>query len=187
MSLVAWSWLFLVIFVGVMLCFGEIAQRRIKPADDFATPRNSYGPFFLTLAFAATTVSGGTFIGSTGLAYKFGTAALWGGFLYSAGVYFGVFISMRLIATSGNRFENRSILEYLDDRYQSDGIRVLVAVFSVVLFFYLAGQLVSGIVMFETMLGLSPTWALGITTLVLMFYVACPPTAVSSLRSSRRL
>ncbi len=39
------------------------------------------------------------------------------------------------------------------------------------LFFYLAGQLVSGLVMFETMLGLSPFWALSITTAVLLFYV----------------
>ena len=39
------------------------------------------------------------------------------------------------------------------------------------LFFYLAGQLVSGVVMFEIMLGLNAEWALGITTLVLLFYV----------------
>ena len=59
-------------------------------------------------------------------------------------MYFGILISMRLIATSGNRFGNRSIPEYLGDRYQSDKIRVLVALMSLVLFFYLAGQLVSG-------------------------------------------
>ena len=39
------------------------------------------------------------------------------------------------------------------------------------LLFYLAGQLVSGLVMFETMLGLSNAWALFITTVVLMIYV----------------
>ena len=39
------------------------------------------------------------------------------------------------------------------------------------LFFYLAGQLVSGLVMFEIMLGLSPLWALLITTSVLLIYV----------------
>ena len=40
------------------------------------------------------------------------------------------------------------------------------------LFFYLAGQLVSGIVMFEIMLGVSPGVALGVTAAVLMIYVA---------------
>ena len=171
MSLIAWSWMFLVVYIGGMLAIGVIGQRKIKHADDFATARGAYGPFLLAFAFAATTASGATFLGSPGLGYEFGMAAQWGNVLYPVGVYFGVLISMRLIATSGNRFGNRSIPEYLGDRYQSEGIRVMVSLFSLVLFFYLAGQLVSGLVMFETMLGLSPFWALTITTLVLLFYV----------------
>ena len=172
MSLIAWSWLFLVIYIGGMLALGVIGQRRIKHADDFATARGSYGPVFLALAFAATTASGATFLGSPGLAYEWGLPTVWGNFLYPIGVYFGVLISMRLIATAGNRFGNRSIPEYLGDRYGSEGIRILVSIFSLVLFFYLAGQLVSGLVMFETMLGLPPIWALVITTMVLLIYVS---------------
>ena len=171
MSLITWSWLFLIIYIGAMLAIGVIGQRRVKHADDFATARGSYGPVFLAFAFAATTASGATFLGSPALGYEWGLPTIWGTFLYPIGVYFGVLISMRLIAASGNRFGNRSIPEYLGDRYQSEGIRVLVAVFSLVLFFYLAGQLVSGLVMFEIMLGLSPLWALLITTTVLSIYV----------------
>jgi SSS family transporter len=171
MGLITWSWIIFVVYIGGMLAFGVVGQRRVKHADDFATARGSYGPFVLALAFAATTASGATFLGVPGLGYEFGIAAQWVNFLYPVGVYFGVLISMRLIATSGNRFGNRSIPEYLGDRYQSDGIRVMVSLFSLVLFFYLAGQLVSGLVMFETMLGLSPFWALSITTLVLLVYV----------------
>ena len=171
MSLITWSWLFLVFYIGGMVALGVIGQRRIAHADDFATARGSYGPLFLALAFAATTASGATFLGSPGLAYEWGLPSAWSNFLYPMGVYFGVLISMRLIATAGNRFGNRSIPEYLGDRYGSEGIRVLVSIFSLVLFFYLAGQLVSGLVMFETMLGLPPVWALIITTTVLLFYV----------------
>ena len=171
MSLVTWSWLFLVIYIGAMLAIGVIGQRRVKHADDFATARGSYGPVFLAFAFAATTASGATFLGGPGLAYSFGFATVWGNFLYPIGVYFGVLISMRLIATSGNRFGNRSIPEYLGDRFQSDGIRVIVSIFSLVLFFYLAGQLVSGLVMFEVMLGMPPIWALIVTSSVLLVYV----------------
>ena len=171
MSLITWSWLFLIIYIGAMLAIGVIGQRRVKHADDFATARGSYGPIFLAFAFAATTASGATFLGSPALGYEWGLPTIWGTFLYPIGVYFGVLISMRLIATSGNRLGNRSIPEYLGDRYQSEGIRVLVAIFSLVLFFYIAGQLVSGLVMFEIMLGLSPLWALLITTTVLSIYV----------------
>jgi len=129
-----------------MLGLGVVAQRRIKHADDFATARNSYGPVFLAFAFAASTASGATFLGSPALSYEWGYAANWGNFLYPIGLYFGVLICMRLVASSGHQFGNRSIPEYLGDRYQSDGIRVLVSLMSLILFFYLAGQLVSGLV-----------------------------------------
>ncbi|MBT7878467.1 MAG: sodium:solute symporter family protein [Gammaproteobacteria bacterium] len=171
MTLITWSWIFLAFYVAVMVGIGLYAQRKIEHADDFATARGAYGPFFLALAFAASTASGATFLGTPALGYEFGLAAQWGNFLYPIGVYFGILISMRLIATSGNRFGNRSIPEYLGDRYQSEGVRILVSLLSLVLFFYLAGQLVSGVVMFELMLGLDATWALIITTAVLLFYV----------------
>ncbi|MCE2559849.1 MAG: hypothetical protein J4F98_14965 [Acidobacteria bacterium] len=171
MSLFAWSWMFLIVYIVGMLAFGWIASRRISNADDFATARSSYGPYFLALAFAATTASGATFLGSPGLGYQFGMASVWGKFLYPMGVYFGVLITIKLVANSGHKFGNRSIPEYLGDRYQSDGVRLLVSVFSLVLFFYIAGQLVSGLVMFEIMLGLKPMTALIITSGVLLVYV----------------
>ena len=171
MDLATWSWIFMVVYISGMLVIGVIGQRRVKHADDFATARGSYGPIFLAFAFAATTASGATFLGGPGLGYQWGFASQWGNFLYPIGVYFGVLISMRLIATTGNKFGSRSIPEFLGDRYQSEGIRVMVSIFSLVLFFYLAGQLVSGLVMFEIFLGLSPFWALLITTTVLLFYV----------------
>ena len=170
MGLTAWSWLFFSLYAVAMLVFGWIGGRRVKNADDFATARNAYGPVVLAFAFAATVASGGTFLGNPGLGYSYGTAAI-GGFLYPLGVYLGVLISIKLIASVGHRFGNRSIPEYLGDRYQSDGIRLLVSIFSLLLFFYVAAQLVAGVVMFETMLGLQPVWALVITTGVLLAYV----------------
>jgi Na+/proline symporter len=171
MGLIAWSWLFLGLYIASMFAFGWIASRRVKDADDFATARHAYGPYFLALAFAASTASGATFLGSPGLGYAYGAASIWGKFLYPIGVYFGVLITIKLVASSGHEFGNRSIPEYLGDRYQSEGVRLLVSIFSLVLFFYIAGQLVSGLVMFESMLGLEPIWALVITTGVLLVYV----------------
>ncbi|NKB99827.1 MAG: sodium:pantothenate symporter [Pseudomonadales bacterium] len=171
MDLVAWSWIFLVGYIGMMLYFGIVGQRKVSNADDFATARGGYGPLFLAFAFAATTASGATFVGFPGIAYNAGTAAIWSVFLYPIGVYLGVLICLRLISNSGHEFGSRSIPEYLGQRYQSDWIRILVSVFSLSLFFYLAGQLVSGIVMFEIMLGISPAVALGVTAAVLMIYV----------------
>jgi len=170
-ELLWWSWAFLVVYIGGMLLFGYLGQQKVRNADDFATARGGYGPWFLAFAFAATTASGATFLGLPGIAYDVGLSGMWFIFLYPIGVYAGVMLCMTLIGRAGNSFGSRTIPEYLGDRYQSDALRILVAIFSLMLFFYLAGQLVSGLVMFETMLGLPPAWALIITCGVLLLYV----------------
>lgn len=171
MQLVTWSWIFLVAYIGGMVAFGFVGRTRVKGADDFATARRGYGPFFLALAFAATTASGATFLGFPGLVYEHGLATLWNVILYPAGVYFGVLLCMRTVGDTGSTYGSRSIPEYLGDRYGSDGFRILVSLASLLLFFYLAGQLLSGLVMFQMMLGLSIGWALTITAVVLLVYV----------------
>ena len=51
MSLTQWSWIFLVLYISVMIGIGIYAQRQIKHADDFATARGAYGPFFFGACF----------------------------------------------------------------------------------------------------------------------------------------
>ncbi len=171
MSTAAWAWAFTAVYVLAMLVLGVVAARRVRAADDFATARGSYGPVVLALAFAATTASGATFLGGPGLAYRYGTASLWSSLLYPLAVFTGVLVSARGIAASGARFGSRSIPELLGDRYGSDAIRLVVALFSLLLTFYIAGQLVAALVLFHTLLGLSWGWALAITCIVLAFYV----------------
>ena len=98
------------------------------------------------------TASGATFIGFPGICYDAGRPPSWGAFLYPAGVYLGVLICMRLVSRAGNRLGTRSIPEFLGERYDSDAIRIAVSLYSLLLFFYPTGQLVSGLVMFEKML-----------------------------------
>ena len=171
MSLYSWSWLFMFIYIGAMFAFGVIASRRVKDADDFATARSSYGPLLLALAFASTAASGATFLGVPGLTYSLGFSTLWIAFLYPLGIYLGVLICQRTIGRYGNESGARSIPEYLGERYQSEALRISAALLSLLLLFYLAGQLVAGLVMFEMMLGLSKQWALAITAVVLLGYV----------------
>jgi Na+/proline symporter len=171
MGLYTWSWTFLVVYIAGMLCFGYIGSRRVAGADDFATARRGYGPLLLSLAFASTAASGATFLGLPGLTYQYGMSTLWIAFCYPLGIYIGVLICQRTIGRYGNEAGARSIPEFLGERFQSEGIRLSAAIFSLILLFYLASQLVSGLVMFEMMLGLPQIWALVITTIVLLGYV----------------
>ncbi len=135
MSLYSWSWLFLFGYVAVMVVFGVVGSRRVTGADDFATARGAYGPFLLALAFASTAASGATFLGLPGLTYSYGLSTLWIAFLYPLGIYLGILISQRTIARYGNVAGARSIPEYLGERYQSEGLRLSAAVFSLILLF----------------------------------------------------
>jgi sodium/proline symporter len=171
MDLYTWSWTFLIVYIAAMLGFGYLGSRRVTGADDFATARQGYGPFLLALAFASTAASGATFLGLPGLTYTYGMSTLWIAFCYPLGIYIGVLVCQRTIGRFGNAAGARSMPEYLGERYRSEALRLSTAVFSLILLFYLASQLVSGLVMFEMMLGLSKVWALGITTVVLLGYV----------------
>jgi len=171
MSLQAWSWTIFILYSLGMLALGVIGSRRVTLADDYAVARQFYGPAGLSLAFAATTASGATFLGLPGLAYSNGISILVYAFAYPVGMYLGVLICLHVVSESGNSFGSRSIPEYLGDRYDSERIRVIAAVLSLILFFYLAGQLVAGLVMFETLLGLPAGLALLVTTAVLLLYV----------------
>ena len=170
--LIFWGWTFLTLYIGLMVCFGFVGMSRIKGSDDFATARGSYGPLFLAFALTATTASGATFLGLPGLAYKAGMPALLYAFVYPVGVYTGVLVCLHGIRRAGASFGSRSMPEYLGDRFESDGLRIMAALFSMLLLFYLAGQLLAGAVMFTQMLGLETFPALCVTALVLMFYIA---------------
>jgi len=171
-NLYVWGWIFLSGYIALMVVCGAIGMRRVRGSDDFATARASYGPWFLSFALVATTASGGTFLGLPGIAYRDGLAGLWYAFIYPFGVYTGIILCARVVTRAGTAFGNRSIPEYLGDRYQSDFLRVASAVYSLLLLFYLAAQLLAGAVMFERMLGMPQFWALVITSAVLLAYIA---------------
>ena len=106
---VVWSWVFLVVFVGLFLAMGFIGMKKTTTADDFAVARSSYGPWVLGLAFVATVASGSTFLGMPGLAYSKGFASLWYPIVYPLGIYLGMLMAAKLVKTMGDRFGNRTI------------------------------------------------------------------------------
>ena len=170
-DLQTWSWFFLIFYIALMFVLGGMAMKRVESSDDFATARSSYGPIFLAFALTATTASGGTFIGLPALAYSKGVSALFYAFSYPLGVYLGVLLCLKGVRAAGASFGNRTIPEYLGDRYQSEAIRIIVSLLSILLLFYLAGQLLSGAVMFNKMMGLNIFSALLMTGAIIMLYI----------------
>ena len=170
-SLRLWGWGFLALYIGAMLVFGWVGMRRVRSSDDFAVARGSYGPVFLAFALTATTASGGTFLGIPALGYTAGLSTLWYATMYPLGTYIGLLICLRGIRRAGAAFGTRSMPEYLGDRFDSEALRLCAALFSMLLLFYLAGQLLSGAVMFNRMMGIDILPALVVTAVIIMIYI----------------
>ena len=170
-SLRMWGWIFLLVYIAAMLYFGFIGMRRVQSSDDFATARGGYGPVFLAFALTATAASAGTFIGVPAIAYTSGFSALWYAFIYPLGLYGGLVLCLRGIRRAGENFGSRSMPEYLGDRFDSEVLRICVSLFSMLLMFYLAGQLLAGAVMFNQMMGIELLPALIVTAVIIMVYI----------------
>lgn len=171
MGVVQWSWILMVIFIGFMLYLGYTGMKKTHNADDFATARSSYGPIALGLAVVATTASGSTFMGIPGTAYTSGFASLWYPIVYPIGIYGGMLLTAKMVKLMGDKFSNRTIPEIVGERYQSEFLRVGLAVLSLLLIYYVVAQLVAAAIMFQTMMGISYNAGVWITAIVLGLYL----------------
>jgi len=170
-SVAVWSWIFMIASIGLFVALGYVGMTRTKNADDFAVARSSYGPWALGLAVVATTASGSTFLGIPGLAYSVGFSSLWYPIVYPIGIYMGMLLTAKLVKAVGDKFGNRSIPEFVGQRYDSDFLRVGLAVVSLLLMFYITAQLVAAATLFQTMMGFGYIPALILTAVVLLIYV----------------
>jgi SSS family transporter len=168
---IMYSWIFMGLFLVLMLSLGYVGMKRTKNADDFATARSSYGPLTLGFAITATIASGSTFMGIPGLAYSIGAPSLWYPILYPIATVLGMLLIATYVKKFGDRFGTRTIPEFMGERYNSDFLRILLALVSIFLIFYVVSQFVAAATMFQTMMGLDYKYGLFLTGAVLAIYV----------------
>ena len=170
-SVVFWSWVLLIVFVVMMMFFGVMGMKRTHNNDDFATARSSYGPITIALVIAAGISSGSTFMGMPGLAFDLGAPSLWYPLLYPVATVFGMLFFAKAIKDYGDKLGTRTIPEFIGNRYNSDFLRVVLAIISALLIFYVISQLVAAATMFQIMMGVDYKVGILITIIVIGAYV----------------
>lgn len=170
-SVVLWSWIFIIFFIGLMLFFGYLGLKKTNTSDDFATARSSYGPITIALVISAGIASGSTFMGMPGLAYDLGAPSLWYPLLYPVATVFGMLFFAKAIKEYGDRLGTRTIPEFIGNRYNSGTLRLILAIISILLIFYVISQLVAAATMFQIMMGLDYQVGIIITIVVIGIYV----------------
>lgn len=170
-DVVFWSWILLGLFIIMMITFGVIGMKRTNNNDDFATARSSYGPITIALVISAGIASGSTFMGMPGLAFDLGAPSLWYPLLYPVATVFGMLFFAKAIKEYGDTLGTRTIAEFIGNRYNSNFLRIILAIISALLIFYVISQLVAAATMFQIMMGVDYRVGILITIVVIGTYV----------------
>lgn len=171
MSVVAWGWIFLVLYSGLMFYIGWVGMQRTSSSDDYATARSSYSGLVLGLSFMAMIASGSTFLGIPGLAYTSGFKAGYYPMLYPVAAYIGVMLIAKRMKRAGDRLGSQTIPDFLGDLFDSNLMRGFAAVISLFLIYYVMAQLAASGQMFDVILGIPYEWGVVIAIVLVMGYM----------------
>jgi cation/acetate symporter len=143
--------IFVLATVGLSIYLG----RQAKTASGYFAAGGSVPWFINGIAFAGDYLSAASFLGICGMIAFYG----YDGFLYSIGYLAGWVVALFVIAEPLKRLGKFTFADALDSTFQSRGIKLAVALSTLVVsIFYLIPQMVGAGVLIKPLLGL-PHWA----------------------------
>ncbi len=142
------SFTIILCYLSLLLFLGIFAGRLLKKSSgDFFLASRGIGPFMLLMSVFGTTMTAFALIGSTGKTFEFGVGvyglmASWSGIIHAA-IFF--LIGAKVWAL-GKKHGYLTQLSYFRDRYQSDGLVLLLfpLVVSFVVLYLLIGVIGAG-------------------------------------------
>jgi len=138
-------------FVGVVLALSFFLGRRAKSAKGYYAAHGEIHWFVNGIAFAGDYLSAASFLGICGMIAFYG----FDGFLYSIGYLAGWIVALFVIAEPIKRLGKFTFADALDSRFNSRGIKLTVAISTLVVsIFYLIPQMVGAGALIQPLLGL---------------------------------
>jgi cation/acetate symporter len=138
-------------FVAVVLGLSFFLGRRAKSAKGYYAAHGQIHWFVNGIAFAGDYLSAASFLGICGMIAFFG----YDGFLYSIGYLGGWIVALFVIAEPIKRLGRFTFADALDSRFNSRGIKLTVAISTLVVsLFYLIPQMVGAGALVKPLLGL---------------------------------
>src|SRR5947207_3927385 len=155
-------------FVGAVLFLSFYLGAKAKSAKGYYAAHGQVGWFVNGIAFAGDYLSAASFLGICGMIAFYG----YDGFLYSIGYLAGWIVALFVIAEPIKRLGKFTFADALDSRFDSRGIKLTVAISTLVVsIFYLIPQMVGAGALIKPLLGLEH-WhgvlIVGITVIVIV-------------------
>lgn len=170
MSVGAWMWIFVLGFILFMFYLGYVGAKRAKSEDSWATARKSYSWWQVGLTMCATYASGALFLGGSGLGYSVGYPAFWYSLFFPLGSFCGVLLFGRITQTL-HKQGIRTFGEYFGERYQSEFLRIAMAIVSITLLFLVGAQIIAAGTVFSMLMGVPYKLAIWISTALILIYI----------------
>jgi cation/acetate symporter len=138
-------------FVAVVLGLSFYLGRRARSAKGYYAAHGEIHWFVNGIAFAGDYLSAASFLGICGMIAFFG----YDGFLYSIGYLAGWIVALFVIAEPIKRLGKFTFADALDSRFNSRGIKLAVAISTLVVsIFYLIPQMVGAGALIKPLLGI---------------------------------
>ncbi len=160
----------LVLFLGVTIWLGYLGYKKTHDVADFAIAGGKMGPVVLGLAYAATFFSAATFVGYTGWVYSWGFSSLWIFLTLIGASPLGLLLIAKRARKMNITQRSLSLPDWLGDRYDSDFVRVGVALLCLMNVFYVASQFTAGALIFNALLGLPYYVGLTVIAVIVVGY-----------------
>lgn len=163
-----------VVYILVMLGIGIWGYTRTRDLSDYILGGRSLNSFVTALSAGASDMSGWLLLGLPGYAYVAGFEAAWIAVGLAVGTYLNwLFVARPLREQTFASGDSLTLSEYLENRFQDRTrvLRVVSGVFILTFFLvYTTSGLVAGGKLFESVFGLSYTWAVPLGASVIIAY-----------------
>lgn len=157
----------IVLFLAIIFTIGTKLYKWIGEPDDFYVSGRNLTPFILAATLTATNVNMYSFVGQSGMAYKYGIPIIWHTWTGNmAMVFAGLFVLPIL-----RRLRIRTIPEYLEMRF-SKNVRSLVGfIWTLRLSFWLGVVLYTGVVAAKVITGIDNThiWVAAFSVVIIIY------------------
>ena len=132
----------MVIYIVAMLILGYLGSKRATDSTSYATSNGDVSVFNVSITFAATFASAGTFLGVAGQGFAYGLTNFWfwASQWTSAGIIMAIIV--RRYRRMNSMKQSATVADWIADRYHSQGLRVWLAIVSLAQVAFIASQLV---------------------------------------------
>ncbi|MFD1037282.1 sodium/solute symporter [Virgibacillus byunsanensis] len=172
--LIMWGYIVLVVYLIILLVIGYISSKKAKlNVEQHYLGGRSMPAIVVAITFVTASTSAGAFMGEPGLGYSVGMPSLWTSITIIPGLIFATLIFSKKLHAFSVVTNSVTIPSYLGKRYDSNVLRVALAV--VLVLFYgvtMVGLFKGAAILFNAVMGIPMNTALIVFGIIVAIYVS---------------